>query len=486
MSNIKSITPVGKAQTYDLEVAHPDHQYYLSNGMLTSNSHAVLYSMTSALTSFLKWAFPIEFLVSNLISEVSSNAKSAKENIMKIKTEIRNRKVKIVPPHVNHSELSWKIVDDNTLMTGLDSLRGIGKDAIPDIVSKRPFKDYQDLIYRTDSSKVRSTSIQALAASGSLDDFGMDRKTMFHYASDYRAKLRSHMDKLNRAWEKEWAKTNSYTKSSDESGEFWKDGSGNRQEVPVIPQDRIDKHLAEFKYPFPKEKPWTLQEMFAMEEHYMGEGISGDIFERYPAFFDRKKTIPFEALKQMFPWRSVGDDERLNRKANTHYLGNQKIRPLEGVITSVFSFTVKKEDSPIFGQEMARLTIQDPWGDESSMLCFPEAWEGMKNRLKELSGNKQEVVPGIAIRFLGSFQWENEVLTSFVLSDILDYKAPPSMPVDRESKKVKMPRTKAKAKELEDMEPEEMLNVLEDEMLGDGLSTVNDLEDIDSIETNED
>jgi DNA polymerase III alpha subunit len=486
MSNIKSVKPVGKAQTYDLEVAHPDHQYYLSNGMLTSNSHATLYSMISFHTAYLKAHYPVEFLVANLMSEVSSNAKAAKDNIMKIKTEIRNRKVKIVPPHLNNSELSWKIVDDNTLMTGLDSLRGIGKDAIPDIVSKRPFKNYQDLIYRTDSSKVRSTSIQAMAASGSLDDFGMDRKTMFHYASDYRAKLRSHMDKLERAWEKDWAKSNFYTKGSDDSGEFWKDGSGNRHEVPAIPKDRIEKHLAEFKYPFPKEKPWTVQEMFAMEEHYMGEGISGDIFERYQGFFDRKKTVPFEALKQMFPWESVGDDERTNRKANTHYLGNHKIRPLEGVVTSVFSFTVKKEDSPIFGQEMARLTIQDPWGDESSLLCFPEAWDGMKTRLKELSGNKQEVVPGIAIRFLGSFQWENEASTSFVLSDILDYKAPPSLPTDRESKKVKMPRAKAKAKDLEEMEPEEMLNVLEDEMLGDGLSTVNDLEDIESIESRED
>lgn len=482
MTNIKSVKAMGKKQTYDLEVSHPDHQYYLSNGILTSNSHSCLYSMTSYLTAWLKTHYPIEFLVANLISEVNSNAKASKDNILKIKTEIRNRKVKIVPPHVNHSELSWKIIDDHTLMTGLDSLRAIGKDAIPDIVSKRPFKDYKDLIYRTDSSKVRSTSIQAMAASGSLDDFGMDRKTMFHYASDFRAKLRAHMDKLTRSWQKEWAKDQGYIKGIDENGECWKDELGNRHEPPPPPQDKIDKQLESFNYPFPKEKPWTMQETFAMEEHYMGEGISGDSFERYLGFFDRKKTVPFEALKQMFPWESVGDDERSNRKANTHFLGNHKIRPLEGVITSVFSFIVKKEDSPIFGKEMARLTIQDPWGDESGLLCFPEAWENMKERIKELSGNKQEIEAGIAIRFLGSFQWENENSTSFVLSDILDYKAPPSLPEDRSSKKVKMPRTKTKAKDIEDMPQEEMLDVLEDEMLGDGISTVNNPEDFNSNE----
>lgn len=485
MSNIKSVKPVGKVQTRDLEVAHPDHQYYLSNGMLTSNSHATLYSMISFHTAYLKANYTVEFLVANLMSEVRSNAKSAKDNIMKIKTEIRNKKVKIVPPHINKSELSWKIVDDRTLMTGLDSLKYMGKDAIPEIVSKRPFTSLLDLVFRTDASKVRSPTIQAMAASGSLDDFGMDRRVMFHYVSDYRAKLRSHMDKLERTWGKEWAKKNGYTKVKSDEGDYWKDKQGNKQEPPAIPEDRISAHLEEFNYPFPAEKSWTVQQLFALEDFYMGEGISGDTFDRYPGFFDRKKSVPFEALQQMFPWQSVEGDERVNRKANTHYLGNHKIRPMEAVVTSVFSFTVKKEDSPIFGQEMARLTIQDAWGDETGLLCFPEAWDGMKARIKELSSSKQEIEPGIAIRFLGSFQWENEHSTSFVLSDILDYKAPPSLPEDRSSKKVKMPRVKAKAKDVEDMEKEDLLFVLEDEMLGDGISTVNDLDDIDAVEARE-
>jgi DNA polymerase-3 subunit alpha len=436
-----------------------------------NRSHATLYSMISFHTAYLKANYPIEFLVANLISEVSSNAKASKDNILKIKTEIRNHKVKIVPPDVNTSELSWKIIDDKTLMTGLDSLKYMGKDAIPELISKRPFTSFQDLIYRTDASKVRSPSIQAMAASGSLDSFGVvgqlgfdfnildlvgvNRKLMFHYASDYRAKLRSHMAKLDKVWAK----------------------SGN-EDVAISPE-RVELQLAEFKYPFPEVDPWSVQELFAFEEFYMGEGISGDIFDRYPKFFDKKKTIPFSALPQMFPWeRKFEDDERANRKANTHYLANHKIRPLEGVITSVFSFTVKKEDSKIFGQEMARLTLQDPWGDESALLCFPEAWESMKIRIeKELSGYPyaQKIEPGIAIRFLGQFQWENEHSTSFILSDILEYKAPPCLPKDRASKKVKMSRSKKVTKEeIEQLDKEELLEKLEDEMLDAGISTVDE------------
>lgn len=482
MTNIISVKPAGKHQTHDLEVNHPDHQYYLSNGMLTSNSHATLYSMISFHTAYLKANYPIEFMVANLISEVSSNAKSAKENILKIKNEIRNHNVKIVPPDVNTSELSWKIVNDKTLMTGLDSLKYMGKDAIPELIEKRPFSNFQDLVYRTDSQKVRSPSIQAMAASGSLDSFGMDRKLMFHYASDYRAKLRSHMSKLERIWEKEHEKLG-WTQTADgDFGEFWVTPDGERTgDLPDIPEDRMQEHLAKFQYPFPEMMPWTIQELYALEEFYMGEGISGDTFDRYPGFFDRKKTVPFSALPQMFPWKlHVEDDERANRKANTHYLGNQRIRPLEGVITSMFVFTVKKEDSKIFGQEMARLTLQDPWGDESVLLCFPEAWEAMKVRIEsELSGGKQKIECGIAIRFLAQFQWESEHSNSFILTDILDYRTPPRLPEDRESKKVKMPRTKKITKEeFENLEIGELFERLEDEMLDEGFATVDDDSDI--------
>ena len=425
-----------------------------------NKSHSVLYSMLSYQTAFLKSNYPIEFLVSNLMSEVASNAKAAKDNINKIKAEIRNHNVKIVPPDINTSSCSWKIVDDKTLMTGLDSLKYMGKDAIPELIAKRPFSSFQDLIYRTDASKVRSPSIMAMAASGSLDSFGLDRKLMFHYASDYRAKLRSHMGKLDKVLIKEGWK---YIPETD----IWIVPPGESLE------ERRKIHLETFSYPFPEEAPWSVQERFALEEYYMGEGISGDVFDRYPGFFDREKTIPYEALRTMFPWTNVHQDERLNRKSNTHFLGNYKLRPLEGVVTGVFVFVVKKEDSPIFGQEMARISLADPWGEEGTLIAFPEAWAGMKKRIeKELSRGKQKIEPGIAISFLGMFQWDNEKTTSFILSDILDFKGPPALPEDRSSKKVKIQRSgKVTSVDL-DLANEDLLDKLEDEMLDNGLSTV--------------
>jgi DNA polymerase III alpha subunit len=475
-SNIKSIIPIGFMPTNDLEVNHSDHQYYLSNGMLTSNSHATLYSMISYRCAYLKYHYPVEFFTALLKSKTDSNAKNASEKMTEIKNKLRELKIKIVPPDVNTSTLSWSIVDDNTVMTGLDALKFMGTKAIPELIEKRPFKSFKDLIQRTESSKVTASAIQAMAASGSLDCFGMDRKRMYTYAGDYRAKLKAHIEKAEKVWVKEYAKENGLKKKRGE--DVYRNSSGNVIEIPVVSQEWISQYCESFNYPFPDEAPWTLQEMFAFEEYYMGEGISGDNFDRYPKFFDRNKTVPFEAVRQMFPYKEVEGDERTNRKANTQYLGNVKMRPLEAIITNVFSFIVKKEDSKIFGQEMARITVQDPWGDESTILCFPEAWLGFKDRIKELKKGV-EIGPGLAIKFLGSFQWENDHTNSFILTEILDVKGPPVKPADK-SKKVKMPRgasyVKVKGEDVEEMSKDELLDVLEEEAIDDGIGSIEDEE----------
>ena len=189
MSNIKSIRYVDEGQTYDLEVEHPDHQFYLSNGVLTSNSHGIVYSFLSFTTAYLKAHYPIEFLLANLMAEVKSSAKIAKENIDKIKRELRQHGISILPPDINTSKLAYSIVDGNKLLTGLDALKFVGDDAIVDMLEKRPFYSFADFMLRTDPGKVRANTIQALIAAGALDSFGISRRFMFLYCSDYRKKL---------------------------------------------------------------------------------------------------------------------------------------------------------------------------------------------------------------------------------------------------------------------------------------------------------
>ncbi len=322
MSNIKSITFVGDHQTYDLEVNHPDHQFYLSNGMLTSNSHAVLYSMVSYKTAYLKAHYPVEFLLANLMAEVKSNTPDAKVNIERIKSELRANKIKILPPDINKSKLQYSIVGENQLITGLDALKFVGDEAINDIVEKRPFTNFFDFMVRVDSRKVRANNIQALIASGAMDCFKLPRKTMFLYVSDYRKKLQV------------WCK-------------------------------RHDPSKEEFVYPWVQENDWTIAEKYALEHFYMGESFICRAPVAYNNFF-RDDHVVIKMLK--------------SAKEKTF------IPSMKGIVKDFFEFKVKKETSKYYGQSMVKATIEDRNGDRCSLTIFPDRWTEVQKRMKQLHG----------------------------------------------------------------------------------------------------
>lgn len=320
MSNIKSVTFAGEYQTYDLEVNHPNHQYYLSNGMLTSNSHAVLYSMISYKTAYLKAHYPVEFLLANLMAEVKSNTPDAKANMEKIKAELRANKVKILPPDINKSKLQYSIIGENELITGLDALKFVGDDAIKDIIEKRPFTSFFDFMVRVDSKKVRANNIQALIACGAMDSFKIPRKTMFLYVSDYRKKLQV------------WCK-------------------------------KHDPSKEEFVYPWAVENDWTIPEKYALEQFYMGESFICKAPAAYGTFFKDDHIVV-----------------RMVKKAKE----KTPIPSMKGIVKDFFEFKVKKETSKYYGQSMVKATFEDKYGDQCSVTIFPDRWTELQKRLKQV------------------------------------------------------------------------------------------------------
>lgn len=321
MGNIKSINEIGAFQTYDLEVDHPDHQFYLSNGILTSNSHSILYSMTSYKTAYLKAHYPIEFLMANLMAEVKSNSPDAASNIEKIKKELRKHRVKIVPPDINKSQLVYTIEDGNKLVTGLDAIKFVSDDAIKDIIEKRPFRDFFDFMTRVSSKYVRANSIQALAACGALDSFGISRKLLFLYCSDYRKKLQV------------WLK-------------------------------RHDPNTEKFIYSFPNESDWPMSEQYALEQYYIGESFICKPPVAYGPFF-----------KDMHA--TVSDIKKLKDKS--------RVNSIKGIIRDFFEFPVKKETSKYYGMKMIKAVLEDKTGDHITLTVFPDRWKTVNDRILEIN-----------------------------------------------------------------------------------------------------
>jgi DNA polymerase III alpha subunit len=347
-----------------------------------NHSHAALYSMTSYVTAYLKAHYPLEFLTANLIFESNSNSPQAEDNKLKIKDEIRALGVKIIPPDINRSESTYTIIDDHTLMAGLDSLKYMGKDAMPEITGKRPFKSFDDFLSKIEPKLVRSPAVSALAASGALDSFGLSRKQMFLYASDYKKKIQLWKKKIN---------------------------------------------PGEFQYPWPKDiGDWSIREKFAMEKHYIGEGLSGNFGQIYPGFFD-KNWVNFSKLKEYFP----------ADKAKGESYVDSTVGNLQGVIKSIFEFIVKKEGSKLKGQTMAKLTIEDLEGNVIGLTLFPDKLTEVKETMKAIYGTKIKLEPWVAIHFNGFANWyEGDICLT--LDGIKKCAPPPQKPDDLKSRTVKM------------------------------------------------
>jgi len=215
------------------------------SGYAFNKSHSVLYSMTSFHTAYLKAHYFNEFMTANLISETNSNAPKAKENILKVKHALRKKGIRIVPPDINKSFANYRLIDDKTLITGLSSLHSVKEPAARSIMENRPFSSFEDFLDRTDSSKVRSPTVQALAACGAMDCFGHSRKSMYLHCSDLRKK---------------------YT--------IWKNRNPDKK----------------FEYELPKEE-WNISELRALESHYIGEALSGTKKDSFDKLFSEHHAV---------------------------------------------------------------------------------------------------------------------------------------------------------------------------------------------------
>jgi DNA-directed DNA polymerase III PolC len=366
-----------------------------------NKAHAVLYSMVSYHTAYLKAHFPIEFLMANLMDEIKSNSPKAAANIQRIKNEIRARGVKILPPDINASQLHYTM-KDGQLITGLDAIKFVSDDAIIDIISKRPFKSFQDFITRTDSRKVRANTIGALAAAGCLDWCNIPRHLIFLYCSDFRKKLTV------------WLKSHS-------------------------PNE-------EFVYPWPKEKAWSMQQIYAMEYRYTGEGFSCRPKDAYGSFFTGHPVpVAIDMIKKM-PDKT-------------------QIPSVKCIIRDFFEFRVKKDTSKYFGKSMIKAVIEDANGDQCGLTIFPDRYEIVAKKLENM---KMKLEPGIALHFAAtSNSYEDDM--GLILETLYAIVPMPQCPnkADLKSKRVSMrlPRKKKEGKPTVEVISEE----IEDELIAEGL-----------------
>ncbi len=144
MAKIISCKPIGKHQTFDLEVEHPDHQFYLSNGILTSNSHSMAYAFNSYHCAWLYTYFEEEWIQACLEQDPDL------EKTINVVSQIGYT---VNKPDVNKSLADRWFVKNKECVPALVAVKGIGDTAANELVSfrKEPFKDIYDFCYTTNS-----------------------------------------------------------------------------------------------------------------------------------------------------------------------------------------------------------------------------------------------------------------------------------------------------------------------------------------------
>ena len=167
-SKVKSFVPLGIRESVDIEVDNDEHNYVI-NGVVNSNSHAIAYSRTTAITVFLKFKYPKHFFL-HCLRLAGSSSKTVAEEVAEIVQELPHFGIKLLPPSLSKSEQDFTIEGDD-LRFGISSIKGISSKSVASIQSfiDKTKTNLFDVFQAASQAKVNATVLAALTEVGCLD-----------------------------------------------------------------------------------------------------------------------------------------------------------------------------------------------------------------------------------------------------------------------------------------------------------------------------
>lgn len=145
-------------------------EYFSGYGF--NKSHAVSYSIISYQCAWLSHYYSTEWIAAFLDKEPETRKEKA-INLAK------QHGYSIRPLDINTSEMTWKIIDDSTLVAPLTTIKGLGEKAIDQIIAHRPFNNIEELLFNENVvySKLNKKALDVLCRGGALDNLIDDRFT---------------------------------------------------------------------------------------------------------------------------------------------------------------------------------------------------------------------------------------------------------------------------------------------------------------------
>ena len=126
-------------------------------------SHSVAYSMITYWTAWVKYHYPLEFIVASM-----QNTKDV-DKIANLVIESRRLGLKMKLPHVNHSDVGTSIRDDQILL-GLSGIKYISDLVAQKIIKERPFSSAEHFrkVAETKGSGINSRAVGSANSVGAI------------------------------------------------------------------------------------------------------------------------------------------------------------------------------------------------------------------------------------------------------------------------------------------------------------------------------
>ena len=133
-----------------------------------NKSHAAAYAYIAYQTAYLKANHPAAFLAASMSLDKANTDKLA----MFLK-EAQRSGVRVLPPHVNHSQADFSVDGDGAIVYALSAVKTVGEGAMALLSEERrragPFRDLYDFAERVDLKSTGKRALENLARAGAFD-----------------------------------------------------------------------------------------------------------------------------------------------------------------------------------------------------------------------------------------------------------------------------------------------------------------------------
>lgn len=280
-----------------------------------NKAHAACYALISLQTGYLKAHYPTEFMAALLSSEHGNT-----DRIILEINECNDMDIAVLPPSINESFANFTVVDQKIIRFGLKAIKGLGESTIDEFLETRKkgvFVSLNDFLQRMPAKLLNKKTIEALAYSGALDEFG-DRKAL---AESYEALVK-------------FAK---YSQEDQQQGQT--DIFGVLRSLSGHEEDQSG--FFELK----KVMPLSLMEKLSLEKQYLGLYVSGHPLTGLQKYLEKKVNLI----------------ETLGKR----YLG--KMIKIGGLITKMKKIFTKSGAYMVYGE------LEDPTG-RLEVVFFPRVY----------------------------------------------------------------------------------------------------------------